>query len=70
MVTDSRELKGVADIPDGCAATQRNPDNTGKMGYKECHEVQERETQSPAPGKNNPRHQYTLGVDKLKSSLA
>lgn len=69
-VTDSRELKGVADIPDGCAATQRHPDNTGKMGYTECHEVQERETQSPAPGKNNPRHQYTLGIDKLKSSLA
>lgn len=69
-VTNSRELEGVADIPDACAATQRDPDNTRKMGYKDCHEVQERATQSPAPEKNNPRHQYILGADKLKSSLA
>lgn len=48
----------------------RDPDNTGKMSYKESHEVQERETQSPASGKKNPKHQYTLGADKLESSLA
>ncbi|PKU44789.1 hypothetical protein llap_4896 [Limosa lapponica baueri] len=40
------------------------------MGQQEPHEVQKGGVQSPAPGKDNPMHQYMLGGTQLENSLA
>lgn len=51
----------MADRLNGCAAIQRDFDNSGEMGREEPHEVHEQEMLSPALGRNNPRHQVRLG---------
>ena len=40
------------------------------MGQQESLEVQERQMQSPAPGRNNPMPQCRLGADGLENNSA
>ena len=64
---DDTKLEGVADTPEGCAAIQNNLDrlecwvvrNLMKFNTGKCRVL----------GRNNPMHQYWLGVDLLKAAL-
>jgi len=46
------------------------PGQAGELGREEPDEVQQGQVQGPALGRNNPMHQYRLGVDLLESSFA
>ena len=46
---DDTKLGGVADAPQGCAATQRDLDRL-EVGPEESDEAQQGQVQSPAPG--------------------
>ena len=46
------------------------PGQAGELGAEEPDEVQQRQVQGPAPGRNNPMHQYRLRADLLGSSSA
>jgi len=61
-----KKLSGVADEPEGCAATERDLD---RLDREESHEVQHREMQSPASW-DKPLHQYRLGANWPESCSA
>lgn len=50
--------------------TSRGTSTGWGMGWEIPHQVQKREMQSPALGRNKPRHQERLGADHLESSSA
>lgn len=64
---DDTELGGVGDMPEGCAAIQRDIDS-----LEEHQEVQQKELQIPAPEEGKPQQfmcQYELGAVSWKAAL-
>jgi len=63
---DDTKPGGVADTPEGCAATQQDLDrlerNLMKFNKGKCRVLH--------LGRNNPMHQYRVGTDLLESSSA
>jgi len=59
---DDTKMGGVVDTPEGCAAIQRDRDRLESWA--------ERNLVRFNLGRNNPMHQYRLGVDLLESSSA
>ncbi|KAJ7411334.1 rna-directed dna polymerase from mobile element jockey-like [Willisornis vidua] len=64
----SSELGGVTGTSEGCAALQKDFSRLDKWAEKNCLKFSKGNCRVLLPGKNNPRHQYRLGDDMLKSS--
>ncbi|GAB0182839.1 mitochondrial enolase superfamily member 1 [Grus japonensis] len=67
---DDTKLGGVADTPEGCAAIQPDLDRLESWVERNQMKFDKGKCRIPHLGKNNPRHQYGLGVDLLGSSTA
>ncbi|KAJ7412631.1 hypothetical protein BTVI_45898 [Pitangus sulphuratus] len=61
--TDDTKLGGVACTPEGCAALQKDLDRLERSA-KQKHLM----FNKVSAGRNNPRHQHSLGSDLLESS--
>ncbi|GAB0204220.1 mitochondrial enolase superfamily member 1 [Grus japonensis] len=67
---DNTKLGGVANTPQGCAAIQRDLDRLENWTERNHMKFNKGKCRVLHLGKNNPRHQYRLGVDLLGSSTA
>ncbi|GAB0182820.1 mitochondrial enolase superfamily member 1 [Grus japonensis] len=67
---DDTKLGGVADTPEGCAAIQRDLDRLENWVKRNQMKFSKGKCRVLHLGRNNPRHQYRLGVDLLGSSVA
>ncbi|GAB0186325.1 mitochondrial enolase superfamily member 1 [Grus japonensis] len=65
---DDTKLGGVADTPEGCAAIQRDLDKPDSWVERNQMKLNQGKCWVLHPGRNNPKHQYRLGVDLLGSS--
>ncbi|GAB0208171.1 mitochondrial enolase superfamily member 1 [Grus japonensis] len=63
-------LRGVADTPEGCAAIQRDLDRLENWMERNLMKLHKGKCRVLHLGRNNPKHQYRLGVDLLGSSSA
>ncbi|GAB0205427.1 mitochondrial enolase superfamily member 1 [Grus japonensis] len=68
--TDDKNLEGVANTPEGCTAIQRDLDRLENWVERNHMKFNKGKCRVLHLGKNNPRHQYRLGVDLLGSSSA
>ncbi|GAB0205790.1 mitochondrial enolase superfamily member 1 [Grus japonensis] len=64
---DDTNLGGVANTPEGCAAIQQDLDRLENWAKRNRVKFKEGKCGVLHLGKNNPRHQYRLGVDLLGS---
>lgn len=55
-------------MPEGCATIQRDLDRLENWAERNLMKFSKGKCQVLPLGKNNPRHQYTLGVNWLESS--
>ncbi|GAB0210235.1 mitochondrial enolase superfamily member 1 [Grus japonensis] len=62
---DDTKLGGVADTPEGCAAIQRDLDRLESWVKRNHMKSNKGKYRVQHLGKNNPKHQYRLGVDLL-----
>jgi len=60
----------VVDAPEGCSTTQRDLDRLERWAEKNLVRFNKGECRVLHLGRNNPTHQYKLGVDLLESSSA
>ncbi|GAB0183173.1 mitochondrial enolase superfamily member 1 [Grus japonensis] len=67
---DDTKLGGVADTPEGCAATQRDLDRLENWAKRNRVKFNKGKRRVLHLGKNSPRHRYRLAVDLLGSSTA
>jgi len=59
----------VVDTQDGCAAIQTDKNSPEDWAHKNLMKFSKGKCTVLHLGRNNPRHQYMLGDDKLESSL-
>ncbi|GAB0210224.1 mitochondrial enolase superfamily member 1 [Grus japonensis] len=67
---DDTKLGGVADTSEGCAAIQQDLDRLENWEKRNLMKSNKGKCRVQHLGKNNPKHQYRLGVDLLGSSSA
>ena len=67
FATDTK-LGGVADTLEGCAAIQRDLNRLESWAQKNLMKFNKDKCRVLPLGRNNPMHQYRLGVDLLESS--
>ncbi|GAB0209616.1 mitochondrial enolase superfamily member 1 [Grus japonensis] len=67
---DDAKLGGVADTPEGCSAIQRDLDRLESWVERNLMKFHKGKCRVLHLGRNNPMHQYKLGVDLLGSSTA
>ncbi|GAB0207177.1 mitochondrial enolase superfamily member 1 [Grus japonensis] len=65
---DDTKLGGVANTPEGCAAIERDMDRLESWAERNHMKFNKGKRRVLHLGKNNPMHQYRLGVDLLGSS--
>lgn len=65
---ENRKTKGVADAPDGCAAILHYFDRLENWAGRNLMKFM-RKCRVLNLGRNNPRHQHTLGAKQLESSF-
>ncbi|GAB0180959.1 mitochondrial enolase superfamily member 1 [Grus japonensis] len=61
---------GVANRPDGCAATQRDMNSMEKWANTNLVKFSKGKCKALLLERNNPRHQHRLGATRQKSSCA
>ncbi|GAB0208576.1 mitochondrial enolase superfamily member 1 [Grus japonensis] len=65
---DDTKLGGVADTLEGCAAIQRDLDRLENWVERNIMKLNKGKCRALHLGRNNPKHQYRLGVGLLGSS--